>query len=288
MSTPASPDPLAPPSDERPRQGWRLALPDRVRESIRLPRSHRRRSEVRRIVLGVLAALAALLLLLTIDAVWSGRTMLRGVSTARSELTEGSVAAVTGDPGASIPHFERAAEAADSALSAGDHPSMALLERVPWLGDNIRAVSAVAEAERRSADAGLAMAEVARTLGWNDLRLPASEAIGRVDLDALRAAEPGFDTVATELGTALAQARDRRHRPPGRSGGRRVRRRPRHVGAAGEDRARHPRPRRVPARVPGRARGTPLPAGGADARPAPGHRGRGGPGRRAHGASTAR
>jgi hypothetical protein len=176
-----------------------------VRESIRLPRSHRRRSEVRRIVLGVLAALAALLLLLTIDAVWSGRTMLRGVSTARSELTEGSVAAVTGDPGASIPHFERAAEAADSALSAGDHPSMALLERVPWLGDNIRAVSAVAEAERRSADAGLAMAEVARTLGWNDLRLPASEAIGRVDLDALRAAEPGFDTVATELGTALAR-----------------------------------------------------------------------------------
>ncbi|MGZ8744845.1 MAG: DUF4012 domain-containing protein [Nocardioides sp.] len=218
MSTPPTSDPVSPPS-EHTRQStapetrwqtrwqtrWRISVPERLRIGERTHGAHRRRTQPRRIVLGVLAALAALLLLLTLDGIWAGRAMLRGVSDARSALTEGAVAAVTGDPDASIPHFADAAEAAEAALAAGDHPSMALLERVPWLGDNVRAVSAVAEASARTADAGLAMAEVARVLGWTDLRLPATEAIGDADLDALRTATVGLDTVATELGRALAQ-----------------------------------------------------------------------------------
>ncbi len=206
MSTPPTSDPFSPPSEHPPpKSGWRFAIPERLRIGEWTHGAHRRRTQPRRIVLGVLAGLAALLLLLTLDGIWAGRAMLRGVSGARSALSEGAVAAVTGDPEASIPHFEDAAESAESALAAGDHPSMALLERVPLLGDNIRAVSAVAEASARSADAGLAMAEVARVLGWTDLRLPATESIGEVDLEALRSAALGLDTVATELGTALAR-----------------------------------------------------------------------------------
>ena len=76
---------------------------------------------------------------------------------------------------------------------------------MPRIGDNIRAAAAVAEASARTADAGLAMAEVARALGWTDLRLPAIESIGHVDLERLRSARLGLDTVATELGRAAAQ-----------------------------------------------------------------------------------
>jgi len=176
----------------------------RLATHVRLPHARRRRSTARRIVLAALAGLAALVVLLLVDGVWAGRSMFLGVSSARSALTEGSIAVVTGDPGASIPHFEHAAEAADSAISAGGHPSIALARRIPWLGDNLDAVRAVAEASRRSADAGLAMAEAARILGWQDLRIPA-EAIGDVDLAKLQQATPAIDEVATELGAALAQ-----------------------------------------------------------------------------------
>ena len=174
----------------------------RLASRVRLPTARKRRSQARRIVLAVLAGLATLAILLALDAVWAGRSMFRGISTARSALTEGTVAVVTGDPEAAAPYFERAAEAADAALAADAHPSISLASRLPWLGDNLDAVEAVAEASRSTADAGLAMVEAARVLGWQDVRIPAAEAIGDVDLAALERAVPVLDDVATELGAA--------------------------------------------------------------------------------------
>ena len=55
-------------------------------------------------------------------AFFASRQMFRGVSSARSALTEGAVAVVTGDPEAAVPRFEHAAEAADSALAAFEPP----------------------------------------------------------------------------------------------------------------------------------------------------------------------
>jgi hypothetical protein len=176
----------------------------RLTSQVRLPHAHRRRSPARRIVIAVVAALAVLLVLLVLDGLWAGRAMVRGVSAARSDLSEGSVAAVTGDPEAAVPHFESAAEAADSVLGASGHPSISLASRLPWIGENLRAVEAVAEASRRSADAGLAMVEAARILEWHDLRIPAAEAIGDVDLATIEAAAPTIDEVATELADAAA------------------------------------------------------------------------------------
>ena len=137
--------------------------------------------------------------------------MFRGVSSARSALTEGAVAVVTGDPEAAVPRFEHAAEAADSALAAFEHPSIGLARRLPWVGDNLGAVEAVALASRRSADAGLAMVEAARILGWHDLRHPG----GRGDRrrgprDDPRRPRPALDEVATELGAARSPS----SRPP--------------------------------------------------------------------------
>jgi len=172
---------------------------------VRLPHARRHRSTARRITLAVFAGLATLAILLTLDGIWAGRTMFRGVSSARSALTEGAVAVVTGDPQAAVPHFEHAASAADSALDASGHPSISLLGRLPWLGDNLGAVEAVAQASRSSADAGMAMVEAARILDWRDLRLPAAEAIGAVDLAKIEQATPAIDRVASELGAAAAR-----------------------------------------------------------------------------------
>ncbi|HEX7248657.1 MAG TPA: hypothetical protein VF351_11220 [Actinomycetota bacterium] len=172
---------------------------------VRLPRAKRHRSTTDRLGLAVAAAVATLVVLLVLDGIWAGRAMFRGVSSARSELSEGTVAVVTGDPAASVPRFEEAAARAQSALDAGGHPSIELARLLPWIGDNLDAVAAVAHASRRSATAGLTMAKAADALGWHDLRLPATQAVGAVDLDALERAAPAIGEVASELADASSQ-----------------------------------------------------------------------------------
>ncbi len=177
----------------------------RLGERVHLPKAKRHRSTADRLALAIVAAVATLAVLLLLDAVWAGRTMFRGVASARSELAEGAIAVVTGDPSASVPRFEEAAAGAESALAAGAHPSIELAQLLPWVGDNLDAVEAVAEASRRSAVAGLTMAEAADALGWHGLRLPATAGIGAVDLDALERAAPAIGEVAAELGEASSQ-----------------------------------------------------------------------------------
>ena len=202
MSTP----PVSDPSTEAFSAGSSATSPlRRLAGQVRLPHAHRRRSTPRRIAIAVFAALATLAVLLILDGIWAGRAMFRGVAGARSALTEGTVAVVTGDPEAAAEHFEHAAESADSAVGAAGHPSIALASRIPWIGDNLTAFEAVAQASSRSAEAGLALVEAARIMDWRDLRIPAAEAIGAVDLATLEEAAPAFDEVATVLGTAAAE-----------------------------------------------------------------------------------
>lgn len=156
-------------------------------------------------MLAVLAGLAAASVVLVLDGLWAGRTMFRGVAESRSALGEGAVAVVTGDPAAARPFFEHAAQAATSTIDATSHPAIEIAERIPWLGDNIKAVEAVARASERSANAGLAMVDAAVILDWQDVRVPATEALGAVDLASLRDATPKLDEVAKGLGIAEAQ-----------------------------------------------------------------------------------
>ena len=168
-------------------------------------RTPRRSGRTRRraVTFGILAGLGALLILLTIDGLWSARAMLRGVTAARSDLGAGIEDVVTGDPDVAAGAFEDAADAANSAIGASSHPAMRLAGLLPYVGDNIDGVAAVARAQRDTAGAGLVLVEAARTLGWENILLPATSSLGQVDLTQVREAAPLLDDVATQLLTTL-------------------------------------------------------------------------------------
>jgi hypothetical protein len=159
----------------------------------------RPRTRGRRVALAVGAGLATFVLLLVLDGVWAGRILVRGLTRARSELAVAIESIVTGDPEAAAPHFAAAGLAADDALGAVGHPAMGIAGLLPLAGDNIDAAAAVAEASRATAAAGGAMVEVARDLGWTDIRVPASTAAGRLNIEALETALPRMGAVAGKL-----------------------------------------------------------------------------------------
>jgi hypothetical protein len=156
-------------------------------------------TRARRVALAVGSGLATFVLLLVLDGVWAGRILVRGLTSARSELAVAIESIVTGDPEAAAPHFAAAQQAADEALGATGHPSMGIAGLLPLAGSNIEAAAAVAEASRATAAAGDTMVEVARDLGWTDIRIPASTAAGTLNIEAFEAALPRVGRVAGQL-----------------------------------------------------------------------------------------
>ena len=163
----------------------------------------RPRTRGRRVALGVWAGLATFVILLVLDGLWAGRGLARGLTSARAELTVAIESIVTGDPEAAAPHFAAAKEAADDAVSSAGHPSLGLAGLLPIVGNNIDAASAVAEASLATAKAGTTMVKVARDLGWTDIRIPASSALGKLDIGAFETALPDMGSVADRLQGAL-------------------------------------------------------------------------------------
>ena len=163
----------------------------------------RPRTRGRRVALAVLAGLATFALLLVLDGIWAGRRLVRGLTDARSELSVGIESIVTGDPGSAAPHFAAAALAADRARGAAGHPSMGIAGLVPIAGDNIDAAAAVAEASRATAEAGVSMVRAAEALEWTDIRIPATTAGGRLDIEAFEEALPHVEAVTGRLRGAL-------------------------------------------------------------------------------------
>ena len=174
----------------------------RLLRASRLP-ERSRRTRRRAIIVAVLVGLGTLILLLTIDGLLSARAMLRGVTAARSHLNAGVEEVVTGDPDVAAGSFEDATDAADSAIGAAGHPAMWIAGLLPILGDNLDGVEAVARAEHDSALAGLVLVDAARALDWNDILLPATTSLGRVDLQKVREASPLLDDAAARLQTTL-------------------------------------------------------------------------------------
>ena len=76
----------------------------------------RPRTRGRRVALGVWAGLLTFVILLVLDGIWAGRGLVRGLTSARAELTVAIESIVTGDPEAAAPHFAAAKEAADDAV----------------------------------------------------------------------------------------------------------------------------------------------------------------------------
>jgi hypothetical protein len=168
----------------------------------------RPRTRGRRVALGALAGLATFAALLVLDGIWAGRSLVRGLTAARSELSIAIESIVTGDPGSAEPHFDAAGRAADAARGAVGHPSMGIAGVLPIVGDNIDAAAAVADASQATAEAGTEMVRVARTLGWTDIRVPASTAVGNVDIGAMEDAIPDMEAVTRQLDVALRALED--------------------------------------------------------------------------------
>jgi hypothetical protein len=168
------------------------------------PRRVRARTRGNRVALAIWAGLATAVVLLAVDGLWAGRSLLRNLTIARSQLIVGIEAVVTGDPEGARPHFVVAALAADRAVEAAGHPSMGIAGLLPVAGPNIEAAGEVATASRETAAAGAAMIDVARTLGWTDIGLPGATAAGSLDVEALALAAPQMDGVVARLQGALA------------------------------------------------------------------------------------
>jgi hypothetical protein len=169
------------------------------------PRRLRARSQANRVALAIWAGLATALILLVVDGLWAGRSLVRNLTIARSQLNVGIEAIVTGDPEGARPHFLVAAQAADRAAEAAGHPSLGIAGLLPVAGPNIDAAARVAAASRETAAAGATMIEVARTLDWTDIGLPGSAAAGSLDVEALEAAAPQMDRVVARLDGALTE-----------------------------------------------------------------------------------
>ena len=158
----------------------------------------------RRLARAIWSGLATAAILLVLDGVFAGRSLIGSLTRARSELNVGIEAIVTGDPEGARPHFQAALEAADRAFGAVDHPALGLAGLLPVAGENLDAAAGVAAASRETALAGAAMVDVARTLGWSDVGLPAAQAAGRPDVQAMEAAAPRLDDVVARLRAAVA------------------------------------------------------------------------------------
>ena len=166
------------------------------------PRLRSRRS---RVAAAVWASVATAAILLLIDGLWAGRSLVRNLTIARSELNVGIEAIVTGDPEGARPHFEAAAAAARRATAATGHPSLGIAGLLPLAGTNLDAAARVAAASNATAQAGAGMVGVARTLGWSDIGLPAATTAGSLDMAALADAAPRIDAVVSRLDDALTE-----------------------------------------------------------------------------------
>ena len=169
------------------------------------PRRLRARTQGNRVALAIWAGLATAVVLLVIDGLWAGRSLVRNLTIARSQLNVGIEAIVTGDPGGARPHFLMAAEASDRAAEAAGHPSLGIAGLLPVAGPNIEAAASVAAASRETAAAGATMVQVAQALDWTDIGLPGTTAAGSLEIDALEEAAPLMDRVVARLDGALTE-----------------------------------------------------------------------------------
>ena len=168
MLPPNDPHGLSPSSGHRRRRGWR-------------------------------AWLLVLLAFLVIDAAWVGFN-LAGLPDARDDLQAGADALLEGRIDRAGARFDRAARVSGRAEDLGRHPVGWLAGRLPWLGDDVHAVRALAEAGELTAGAGARLVEAARRTGWRGGEVPGLGGDAGLSPGALDAAAP-------ELGEAAAALR---------------------------------------------------------------------------------
>ncbi len=126
------------------------------------------------IVIGVIA------ILLVADAAWAVWSANGALRSTRDDLRCGSEALLDGAIDVAQECFDRAQRHAATAGTFRMHPSMVLAGFLPWIGDDVDAVSSMAEAARAAATGGASLTVAARAAGWaNEVVLMGPEGAGR-------------------------------------------------------------------------------------------------------------
>jgi hypothetical protein len=169
---------------------------------MRRSRVRRARREPRRWSF-LLAAFGLVFVLLVADAAWAGYTALEALRTTRGTLVEGSAALRDGDLEAARDALRDAEVTAGRAATFGQHPSVLIAGWLPYIGDDVQAVEAVARAAQLTASGGRSLVAAAEATGWTGEGVPAFESGGRIDTDAIVAARPGLASAADSLDSAV-------------------------------------------------------------------------------------
>jgi hypothetical protein len=126
------------------------------------PDEPRRRHLVRWLVLVV----AAVLVVLALDAAWAIIGTRRDLQRARSDLTDGASALIAGQVAVASDRFVDAADATAHANGLLNHPAVRFAGVLPWVGDNVTAVRRLTEAASLAADSGTTLVSAADRVDW--------------------------------------------------------------------------------------------------------------------------
>ena len=154
---------------------------------------------MRAIVIGAIA-------LLVVDLVWAGWVAYTGLRTARTSIEAGSDALRRGDLTLAASALAQAKDSAASAASAESHPTVMLAGALPFIGDDVHAVTTMATATEQAASAGEALAAGLAVTGWDGEGLPGFETGGRLHPGLISQASAGLQAAASGLDEAVATA----------------------------------------------------------------------------------
>jgi hypothetical protein len=177
-------------------------MPDRTEVRVRV--KPRRPWWRRRSVRWSLAILGTLALVALLDAAWVATTTNRELRSARDSLQRGGSFLVEGRIDDARAAFVLAGASADRAVSAMGHPTARIGSELPVIGDDVRAVKAMATASELGARAGSSLVGAAQAAGWHGSTSFSLGEGGPFPLTALEAAAPDLDAAASLLGQADA------------------------------------------------------------------------------------
>jgi hypothetical protein len=123
-----------------------------------------------------------------LDAAWATRGLVGELRGTREHLERATDDLLAGRLEGAEQAFAAAGESAARAVSLAGHPAIRLADVLPFLGDDVDAVQALAFASERIAAGGPALVEAARAAGWEGSALTELMEDGKVDVGSVRAA----------------------------------------------------------------------------------------------------
>ncbi len=142
--------------------------------------------------------------LAVVDGVWSAVTAATSMIEARDRMATAARGLLSGRVDAAGTEFRLAEDAARRADAAMHRPGIGVADLLPFVGDDVDAVQALASASVEVAASGRALVQAARDARWEGRSVPGLLPGGGVDLPVLEAAGPSLATAAARITEAQA------------------------------------------------------------------------------------